>query len=110
MFGLVLTSSRRRYLIESGVYTAAIGINPLRKTNCSYLDYKETAVRLQKEWNLQDPQKLPFAPHVTNHALVTLLNKGLVYNAVERGVSQVCQHRLDRGNHLETGLVLTVFA
>ena len=48
------------------------------------LDYRETATRLQKEWNLENPQQLPFAPHVTNHALVSVLNKGLLYNACER--------------------------
>ena len=97
----VLTSSRHRYLIESGMYRAAMAINLLPKTNCNYLDYKETAVRLQKEWNIQDPQKLPFAPHVTNHALVTVLNKGLVYNAVERGLSQVYRHHSQASHYLD---------
>ncbi|RDW82073.1 hypothetical protein BP6252_03185 [Coleophoma cylindrospora] len=58
-----------RYLLESG--------------------YEETAVRLQKEWNCQDPQTLPFAPHVTNRALVSILNRGLLYNAVERDTALV---------------------
>lgn len=48
------------------------------------LDYFETAVRLQKEWNVKDPQELPFAPHVQPHALVSILNRGLIYNMHER--------------------------
>lgn len=52
-------------------------------------DYKETAVRLQKEWNIQNPQdQLPFAPHVQNHALVDILNRGLLYNVQERDAIQ----------------------
>ncbi|CZS88025.1 hypothetical protein WAI453_000418 [Rhynchosporium graminicola] len=47
-------------------------------------DYKETAVRLQQEWNIQDPQQLPFAPHVTINTLVAVLNRGLLYNVQER--------------------------
>ncbi|KIN05596.1 hypothetical protein OIDMADRAFT_114190, partial [Oidiodendron maius Zn] len=46
--------------------------------------YHDAAVHLQKRWDIQDPQQLPFAPHVTNHALVTVVNKGLLYNACER--------------------------
>ncbi|POS84632.1 hypothetical protein EPUL_002302 [Erysiphe pulchra] len=48
------------------------------------LDYFETAVRLQKEWDIKDPQELPFAPHVQPHALVSILNRGLIYNMHER--------------------------
>ncbi|CCU77196.1 WD repeat protein [Blumeria hordei DH14] len=60
-----------------------------------YLDYPETAVRLQKEWNMQDPQLLSFAPHVQPHALVSLLNRGLLYNMHERGfAAQVCSSKL----------------
>jgi len=59
------------------------------RTNHAAPDYRETAVRLQKEWNLQDPQQLPFAPHVTHHALVAVLNRGLLYNVQEREPEQV---------------------
>ncbi|CAG8975753.1 hypothetical protein HYALB_00009271 [Hymenoscyphus albidus] len=51
--------------------------------------YQETAVRLQKEWNTPDPQKLPCAPYVPNHALVVLLNRGLVYSAIAGDHAQV---------------------
>ncbi|KAK2625802.1 hypothetical protein QTJ16_005114 [Diplocarpon rosae] len=51
-------------------------------------DYSETAVRLQKEWDIRDPQELPFAPHVKNHALVAVLNRGLLYNVQERELVQ----------------------
>jgi hypothetical protein len=62
------------------------------RTNQRALDYRETAARLQKEWNIQDPQQLPFAPHVTHHALVAVLNKGLLYNVQERESEQVCRN------------------
>ena len=53
------------------------------------LGYEESAVRLQKEWNHPDPQQLSCAPHVPNHALVVLLNRGLMYNVNERENLQV---------------------
>jgi transducin (beta)-like 1 len=59
------------------------------RTNQPAPDYRETAARLQKEWNIQDPQQLPFAPHVTHHALVAVLNRGLLYNVQEREPQQV---------------------
>ncbi|TAQ87828.1 hypothetical protein B7494_g3863 [Chlorociboria aeruginascens] len=50
--------------------------------------YEETACKLQKEWDLKDPEHaLPFAPHVKNHTLVTILNKGLLYNVAEREIT-----------------------
>jgi hypothetical protein len=55
-----------------------------------FLGYVDAAVHLQKQWNVEDPQQLPFAPHVTsNHALVTIVNKGLLYNACERDAKLV---------------------
>lgn len=40
---------------------------------------------------MEDPEQLPFAPHVTNHALVEVLNRGLLYNSIEREENpQVC--------------------
>ncbi|OWP06147.1 hypothetical protein B2J93_8530 [Marssonina coronariae] len=56
-------------------------------------DYSETAVRLQKEWDIRDPQELPFAPHVKNHALVAVLNRGLLYNVQERELVQQQQQQ-----------------
>jgi hypothetical protein len=61
-----------------------------RLTDCHSSDYQETALRLQKEWNLENPQQLAFAPHVKNHALVSVLNKGLLYNTSEKEAAQVC--------------------
>ncbi|KAF8856479.1 hypothetical protein BDZ45DRAFT_675468 [Acephala macrosclerotiorum] len=55
------------------------------------LDYRETAARLQKEWNIRDPQTLPFAAHVDHHALVGVLNRGLLYNSKERDTTKVCR-------------------
>ncbi|KAL3422410.1 hypothetical protein PVAG01_06566 [Phlyctema vagabunda] len=51
-------------------------------------DYRKTALTLQSEWNTTEPQELPFAPHVTNHALVGVLNRGLLYHAAERDTTR----------------------
>ncbi|KFY86057.1 hypothetical protein V500_07905 [Pseudogymnoascus sp. VKM F-4518 (FW-2643)] len=47
-------------------------------------NYRETAVKLQSEWDVSDPQSLDFAPHVNNHALVAVLQRGLLYHEAER--------------------------
>jgi transducin (beta)-like 1 len=47
-------------------------------------DYQETAAKLQKEWDKPDPDQLPFASHVQIHALVSTVNRGLLYNVQER--------------------------
>ncbi|KAH8687757.1 WD40-repeat-containing domain protein [Tricladium varicosporioides] len=46
--------------------------------------YRETAARLQQEWNKPHPEQLTCAPHVPDHALVVLLNRGLLYSVVDR--------------------------
>ncbi|PSR90543.1 hypothetical protein BD289DRAFT_213308 [Coniella lustricola] len=52
-------------------------------------NYRESAAKLQKEWRIQAPHRhFDFAPHVQNYALVNLLNKGLVYNSLERDYEQ----------------------
>lgn len=52
-------------------------------------DYRETAAKLQKEWRIQAPHRhFDFAPNVKNYALVDLLNKGLVYQGLERDYAQ----------------------
>lgn len=52
-------------------------------------DYPETAVRLQQEWNVENPQALDFAPHVGQHTLVAVLQRGLIYHRAEREFLQV---------------------
>ncbi|KXJ96600.1 lish protein [Microdochium bolleyi] len=48
-------------------------------------NYRETAVKFQKEWHVQEPHReLDFARHVQSHALVNVVNKGLVFNSLER--------------------------
>ena len=86
-------SPRHRYLLENGkCFNSAPNIL-WYKADEDFLGYTESALRLQKEWGVQDPQKeFDFAPHVTNHALVSVLNKGLLYNASERESTRVC-HR-----------------
>ncbi|KAK3315118.1 WD40-repeat-containing domain protein [Apodospora peruviana] len=55
-------------------------------------NYRETAAKLQKEWRIRAPhQQFDFAPHVHNYALVSLLNKGLVYEDFQREFDAVSQ-------------------
>ena len=42
-------------------------------------------MKLQRDWEL-DPQSFPFAANVKPHALVSLIQKGLLYNQVEAGL------------------------
>jgi hypothetical protein len=50
---------------------------------------------LQRDWNL-DPQSLPFASHVRAHALVSLVQKGLLYHELEQTVDQARHTDLER--------------
>ena len=56
----------------------------------SLAGYEGAARHLSKEWDVQQPDLLPFAPHVGKHALVSVLNKGLLYDAYNREASRVC--------------------
>ncbi|KAL4811143.1 WD repeat protein [Aspergillus unguis] len=47
----------------------------------------EAAVTLQRAWN-RDPQKLPFAPYIRTHALVSLVQKGLQYHELEQSLDK----------------------
>ena len=59
------------------------------------LDYRETAAKFQKEWQIQAPHRhFDFAPHVKNYALVSTLNKGLVYEDLERQFAESRQVRI----------------
>ncbi|CCC10972.1 unnamed protein product [Sordaria macrospora k-hell] len=52
-------------------------------------DYRDTAAKLQKEWRVQAPhRKFDFAKHVHTYALVSLLNKGLIYEDYQRKFAQ----------------------
>ncbi|OTB03405.1 hypothetical protein M426DRAFT_177409 [Hypoxylon sp. CI-4A] len=52
-------------------------------------NYRETAVKFQKEWHVEEPHRqLDFAQHVKSHALVNVINKGLLYNSLERQHAQ----------------------
>lgn len=50
--------------------------------------YEGAARHLSKEWDVKQPELLPFAPHVGKHALVSVLNKGLLYDAYNREASR----------------------
>ncbi|KAK0626015.1 WD40-repeat-containing domain protein [Immersiella caudata] len=48
-------------------------------------NYRETAAKLQKEWRVNAPHRdFEFAPNVHTYALVTLLNKGLIFEDYQR--------------------------
>ncbi|KAI1388913.1 WD40 repeat-like protein [Hypoxylon trugodes] len=52
-------------------------------------NYRETAVKFQKEWHVKEPHRqLDFAQHVKSHALVNVINKGLLYSSLEREHAQ----------------------
>ena len=71
----------------------AIARSELLSTNIYRLDYRETALKLQKEWNVEDPQVFDFAPHVRDNALVAVLQRGLLYHDSERKSLEVCLQR-----------------
>ncbi|KAG5663878.1 hypothetical protein KAF25_006463 [Fusarium avenaceum] len=49
------------------------------------VDYRETAAKFQKEWDVKQPHRdFAFARHVKSHALVSVINRGLLYHALER--------------------------
>ncbi|KAI1815706.1 WD40 repeat-like protein [Poronia punctata] len=55
-------------------------------------NYRETALKFQKEWHVREPHReLDFAPYVKSHALVNVLNKGLLYHSLEREYAQTSQ-------------------
>lgn len=53
----------------------------------------EAAAKLQRDW-LVDPQTLPFAQRIKTHALVSLVQKGLLYHQIEQSVGQVSRRRM----------------
>ena len=60
----------------------------LRMISNRILGLGEAAVMLQRAWN-EDPQSLPFAPHIKTHALVSLVQKGLHYHELEQSIDKV---------------------
>ncbi|EEP80567.1 predicted protein [Uncinocarpus reesii 1704] len=58
-----------------------------RCCNLQQIRHGEAAVMLQRGWN-HDPQKLPFAPYIKTHGLVTLIQKGLQYYDLEKSVDK----------------------
>ena len=52
-------------------------------------DYRETALKFQKEWHIEAPHRqLEFARYVKSHALVNVINKGLKLDSLERDFAQ----------------------
>ncbi|KAI1846517.1 hypothetical protein JX266_007414 [Neoarthrinium moseri] len=69
-------------------------------------NYRETAVKFQKEWHKEQPHRqLDFARHVQSHALVNVLNKGLIYNSLEREYAQQIQIQPSSGGEALTEAV-----
>ncbi|KAM5382176.1 hypothetical protein ACJA88_003971 [Fusarium oxysporum] len=93
-----VTTSRPRLAITAPSRLLAITFFPYRRTFlltmnfCAPTDfflkavyYRETAAKFQKEWHVKQPHReFAFAPHVKSHALVSVINRGLVYHALER--------------------------
>ncbi|CAK7217083.1 hypothetical protein SBRCBS47491_003042 [Sporothrix bragantina] len=49
------------------------------------MNYRDTAAKFQKEWHINAPHRdFEFAPYVKTQALVSVVNKGLNYLALER--------------------------
>ncbi|KAF7555844.1 hypothetical protein G7046_g6460 [Stylonectria norvegica] len=47
--------------------------------------YREAAAKLQKEWHVKQPHReFAFARHVKSHALVSVINRGMLYYSLER--------------------------
>ena len=89
-----------RYLQESGEHFVGssntkhhhhhhLNANPIP----CFSGHGEAAVKLQRDW-LADPQSLPFAQHIKTHALVSLIQKGLLYYQIEQSLDQVSLHAL----------------
>ncbi|KAF4899423.1 F-box-like/WD repeat-containing protein TBL1X [Colletotrichum fructicola] len=69
-------------------------------------NYRETAAKFQKEWHVQQPHRqFDFANHVKSHALVSVINKGLCYQALEREhATKVPQDAAAAAEALQVGL------
>ncbi|KAF5638821.1 nuclear receptor co-repressor HDAC3 complex subunit TBLR1 [Fusarium tjaetaba] len=93
-----VTTSRTRLTITAPSRLLALTLSPylwtflLTMNFCAPTDfflkavyYRETAAKFQKEWHVKQPHReFAFAPHVKSHALVSVINRGLVYHALER--------------------------
>lgn len=58
-------------------------------------NYAQTAVKLQAEWNQPNPQSLDFARNVKDHALVSILQRGLLWHEAERRAAAKAQAQCD---------------
>ncbi|KAG4026076.1 hypothetical protein MFRU_045g00210 [Monilinia fructicola] len=79
-----------KYLVESG--------------------YEDTACHLSKEWDIKQPdEELPFATHVGKHALVSVLNNGLLFDAYKREASRSFKQQYGLSQHLSDSPEMGVF-
>lgn len=70
-------------------------------------NYRETAAKLQKEWHIKAPHRdFEFARHVKGHALVNVINRGLLYNGLERehALHKLPQETVDEVDALQVGI------
>ncbi|CAI4217710.1 unnamed protein product [Parascedosporium putredinis] len=70
-------------------------------------NYRETAAKFQKEWHIKEPHRhFDFAPYVQTHALVSVINRGLIYNSLEREYAQkqTAQETLANAGNSQRGI------
>ena len=75
--------------LSGGIPPGALHTCILTSEFFALADYRETAAKFQKEWHIQEPHRhFEFAPHVQSHALVSVINRGLIYHSLERQYAQ----------------------
>ncbi|KJZ75038.1 hypothetical protein HIM_05524 [Hirsutella minnesotensis 3608] len=70
-------------------------------------NYRETAAKFQKEWHVKEPHRdFEFARHVKGHALISVVNRGLLYYALERdfALNQLPQDAADDTETTQLGI------
>ncbi|KAM4059958.1 lisH domain-containing protein [Hirsutella rhossiliensis] len=70
-------------------------------------NYRETAAKFQKEWHVKEPHRdFDFARHVKGHALISIVNRGLLYYALERdfALDQFPQHAAVEADAMQFGI------
>ncbi|PGH10234.1 hypothetical protein AJ79_05489 [Helicocarpus griseus UAMH5409] len=65
--------------------------------------HAQAAIMLQRAWH-QNPDDLPFASYIKPHALVTLIQKGLLYYELEQSLDKACNCFLSKSR----GAILTI--
>ena len=93
-----IRSSHHRYLQESG-RTRAFTMKGAQAILTPVQGHGQTAARLQRDWGL-DPETLPFARHIRTHALISLVQKGLLYHEIEHSLNKARRIRAEESSNL----------